>query len=98
MSGSKTYPNRAFASKTYDRPARCSECDGPIMAGDIIVQDEQDGPWHHDDCDAAVFVTRCPDCGHPWPVHRQEPCPGCGLPVSDLEAAADFMFHAEEER
>lgn len=39
-------------------------------------------------------AIECPDCRGPWPgerIARGEPCPGCGLSVEDLRAAADFV-------
>jgi hypothetical protein len=39
-------------------------------------------------------AIECPDCRGPWPTDafaRGESCPGCGLAVEDLRAAADFV-------
>lgn len=51
--GSKDY---AVAAETFRRPARCTECDGPIYEGDYIVRDGKGEPWRHVDCDEAKFV------------------------------------------
>jgi hypothetical protein len=43
-------------------------------------------------------IVTCPECDTPWNLATREPCPGCGLSVDDLEAAADFLLETEVAR